>query len=85
MRESRTFAERTKVLKNDEAKKRYFLIFEGASTEKIYFEALENVRDDCVMGCMFGDYYLDVPRLAYADEDWDDCSVAFFPERDNVL
>lgn len=46
MRESRTFAERTKVLKNDEAKKRYFLIFEGASTERIYFEALENVRDD---------------------------------------
>ncbi len=46
MRESRTFAERTKVLKSDEAKKRYFLVFEGASTEKIYFEALENVRID---------------------------------------
>ena len=46
MRESRTFAERTKVLKSDEAKKRYFLVFEGASTEKIYFEALENARDD---------------------------------------
>lgn len=46
MRESRTFAERTTVLKTDEVKKRYFLIFEGASTEKIYFEALENMRDD---------------------------------------
>ena len=46
MRESRTFAERTKVLKTNEAKKRYFVIFEGASTEKIYFEALENARDD---------------------------------------
>lgn len=46
MRESRTFAERTKVLKTDESKKRYFLIFEGASTEKIYFETLENKRDD---------------------------------------
>lgn len=46
MRESRTFAERTKVLKTDEARKRYFLVFEGASTEKIYFEALENARDD---------------------------------------
>ena len=46
MRESRTFAERTKVLKSDEAKKRYFLVFEGASTEKIYFEALDNARDD---------------------------------------
>jgi len=46
MRESRTFAERTKVLKTDEVKKRYFLIFEGASTEKIYFEALKNASDD---------------------------------------
>lgn len=46
MRESRTFAERTKVLKSDEAKKRYFLVFEGVNTEKIYFEALENARDD---------------------------------------
>lgn len=46
MRESRTFAERTKVLKSDEAKKRYFLVFEGASTEKVYFEALENAWDD---------------------------------------
>lgn len=46
MRESRTFAERTRVLKSDEAKKRYFLVFEGASTEKIYFEAIENARDD---------------------------------------
>ncbi len=46
MRESRTFAERTRVLKSDEAKKRYFLVFEGASTEKIYFEALENARHD---------------------------------------
>lgn len=46
MRESRTFAERTKALKSDEVKKRYFLVFEGASTEKIYFEALEKARDD---------------------------------------
>lgn len=50
MRESRPFAERTKVLKTDEVKKRYFLIFEGASTEKIYFEALENMRDDVGIG-----------------------------------
>lgn len=46
MRESRTFAERTKVLKTNEVKKRYFLVFEGASTEKIYFEALDNSRDN---------------------------------------
>lgn len=46
MRESRTFAARTKVLKSDEVKQRYFLVFEGVSTEKIYFEALETARDD---------------------------------------
>lgn len=46
MRESRAFAERTKALKSDEAKRRYFLVFEGASTEKIYFEALENERNE---------------------------------------
>lgn len=46
MRESRIFAERTKALKSNEAKRRYFLVFEGASTEKIYFEALESARDD---------------------------------------
>ncbi len=46
MRESRAFAERTKALKSNEAKRRYFLVFEGASTEKIYFEALENARNE---------------------------------------
>lgn len=46
MRESRTFAQRTRVRKSDEVKKRYFLVFEGASTEKIYFEALEKAREN---------------------------------------
>lgn len=46
MRESRRFAERTGVLESHEAKKKIFLVFEGASTEKIYFEALENARDN---------------------------------------
>ena len=36
MRESRTFAERTKVLKSDEALKKYFLVYEGSDTELIY-------------------------------------------------
>lgn len=39
MRESRTFAERTKVLKSDEAIKKYFLVYEGKDTEVIYFDA----------------------------------------------
>ena len=36
MRESRTFAERTKVLKSDEVVKKYFLIYEGSDTESDY-------------------------------------------------
>ena len=41
MREKRTFAERTKVLKSDEVKKKYFLVFEDsrkyrAGTGKIF-------------------------------------------------
>ena len=46
MRESRTFAERTRVLKSDETVKRYFLIFEGKDTEMIYFEAVRFLRAD---------------------------------------
>ena len=33
MRESRRFAERTKVLNTDEAIKKYFLVYEGSDTE----------------------------------------------------
>ncbi len=40
MREKRTFAERTKKLKSDEAKKTFFLLYEGDRTEVIYFDAL---------------------------------------------
>ena len=46
MRESRTFAERTKVLKTDEATKKYFLVYEGSDTEVIYFDAIQNLRED---------------------------------------
>lgn len=46
MRESRTFAERTKVLKSDEAVKRYFLVYEGSDTEIIYFDAVKALRED---------------------------------------
>jgi len=40
MREKKSFAIRTKVLASDEVRKKYFLVFEGENTEKIYFEAL---------------------------------------------
>ena len=46
MRESRTFAERTKVLKSDEATKKYFLVYEGSDTEVIYFDAIYALRED---------------------------------------
>lgn len=42
MREKRNFAERTKVLPTNEAKKKYFLVYEGSDTEDIYFEAINN-------------------------------------------
>ncbi|MEE1242688.1 RloB family protein [Frisingicoccus sp.] len=45
MRESRTFAERTKVLKSDEALKKYFLVYEGSDTEVIYFDAVNSMRE----------------------------------------
>ena len=40
MREDKRFAERTKVLKSDEALKKFFLVYEGTVTEAIYFEKL---------------------------------------------
>lgn len=46
MREGRTFAERTKVLKSDEAIKKYFLVYEGSDTEVIYFDAIRFLRED---------------------------------------
>lgn len=45
MRESRTFAERTKALESDEALKKYFLVYEGSETELIYFEAVHSMRE----------------------------------------
>ena len=46
MRERRTFAERTKVLKSDEVIKKYFLVYEGSDTEVIYFDAIRSLRED---------------------------------------
>ncbi len=46
MRESRTFAERTRALRSDEAKRKFFLVYEGATTEAIYFDALKTKREE---------------------------------------
>lgn len=41
MREKKSFAERTKVLRTNEVKKKYFLVFEGEETEHLYFDAIK--------------------------------------------
>lgn len=44
MRESRVFAERTKVSEADRTAKKYFLVCEGTETELIYFKAVCNAK-----------------------------------------
>lgn len=45
MREKKSFAERAKILTSDEARKRYFLVYEGKDTELLYFDAVNELRD----------------------------------------
>lgn len=44
MREKRNFAERTKALRSDEVRKKYFLVYEGKDTELLYFDAVNELR-----------------------------------------
>lgn len=44
VREDKTFAERSKKLKSDEAKRKFFLVYEGEKTESIYFSAMNDFR-----------------------------------------
>jgi hypothetical protein len=44
MRESRTFAERTRISESDRTLKKYFLVYEGSDTEQIYFDAVNDAR-----------------------------------------
>lgn len=46
MRESRTFAERTRVFSSDKTLRKYFLVYEGSETEALYFEAVNNMREE---------------------------------------
>ena len=46
MRESKTFGKRTDVLKSDETNIKYFLVFEGKKTELLYFDAINDLRDE---------------------------------------
>ena len=46
MRESRTFARRTQVFSEDKTLRKYFLVYEGADTEDIYFSAVNAMRGE---------------------------------------
>lgn len=46
MREEKSFAERTKVLASDEGRKKYFLVYEGKYTELLYFNAVNELREE---------------------------------------
>lgn len=67
MRERRTFAERTKVLKTSEAKRKFFLVFEGAKTEGIYFDAVNKLRSQISI-----DPLIELVPLvrSYSESDW---------------
>lgn len=44
MREKKMFAQRTRIRNTDEAKRKYFLVYEGKETEEIYFESVSQNR-----------------------------------------
>lgn len=44
MREKKMFAQRTRTRNTDEAKRKYFLVYEGKETEEIYFESVSQNR-----------------------------------------
>lgn len=46
MRESRAFAERTPMFSSDATVRKYFLVYEGADTEVLYFDAVNSMRED---------------------------------------
>ena len=46
MKESRTFAERTRVFSTDKTLKKYFLVYEGSETEVLYFNVVETMREE---------------------------------------
>lgn len=46
MRESRRFAERTKLFSSDATVRKYFLVYEGSNTELLYFNAVASMREE---------------------------------------
>ena len=67
MREKRKFAERTRVLKSSETRRKVFLVYEGVSTEEIYFDALDKKREQIGIDPM-----IDLVPLirSYSEDGW---------------
>lgn len=67
MRERKSFAERTKVLSSDEARKKYFLVYEGKVTESLYFEAVNELREKIKLNPLIE--LIPIVR-SYSEEGW---------------
>lgn len=67
MRERRTFAERTRVLHSEEPLKKYFLVYEGAETEAIYFNAVSAMREEARINPLIELVSID---RSYSEEGW---------------
>ncbi|HEY5556023.1 RloB family protein [Acetobacterium sp.] len=46
MREKKSFAKRTTTKTGDETRKKYFLVYEGEATEAIYFDAINDLKQE---------------------------------------
>ena len=46
MRERKTFGERSTISQSKQARKKYFLLYEGSDTEVIYFDTVNDLRDN---------------------------------------
>ena len=67
MREHRTFAERTRALHSEEPLKKYFLVYEGAETEAIYFNAVSVMREEAGINPLIE--LVPIAR-SYSEEGW---------------
>lgn len=46
MRERKRFGERSTISQSKQARKKYFLLYEGSDTEVIYFDTVHDLRDN---------------------------------------
>ena len=81
MREKKNFAERTKALKSDETRKKYFLVYEGKDTERLYFEAVNELRGQIKIDPLIEL----VPAIrSYSEEGWSNPQKIVQRMADNV-